>query len=68
MCPDAIDHYHNEGAVIHVQPIASSDELVRGISYERAVRLSAEIGLLKVLKAGHLAMFLSFKTCLQTAS
>ncbi len=50
MCPDAIDHHQHKGAIIHVQPITSSNKLVRSISRERAVGVGSKIGF---VKAGH---------------
>jgi hypothetical protein len=42
-----IDHHHYEGAVIHVQPIASSNEFIRSVSCERAIGVSAKVGFVK---------------------
>jgi hypothetical protein len=50
MCPDAIDQHQHQGAIIHVQPIASSNKLVRSIPRERAVGVGTKIGF---VKAGH---------------
>jgi hypothetical protein len=50
MRADAINHHHYESAIIHVQPIASSNKLVRSIPRERAVGVGAKIGF---VKAGH---------------
>jgi hypothetical protein len=47
---NAINHHDYESAIIHVQPIASSNKLVRSIPRERAVGVSAKIGF---VKAGH---------------
>ena len=47
MCPNAIDHHQNQGAIIHVQPIASSNKLVRSIPRERAVGVGTKIGFVK---------------------
>jgi hypothetical protein len=37
MCPDAIDHHHNECPIIHIHPVAAADELVHGVPREPAV-------------------------------
>ena len=47
-----IDHHHYEGAVIHVQPIASSNEFIRSVSCERAVGVGTKIGLVKAWHDG----------------
>ena len=43
----SIDHNHHEGAVIHVQPITTSNEFIRSIPRKRAVRTRAKIGFIK---------------------
>src|ERR1700722_4597215 len=50
MGTDAIDQHQHQGAIVHVQPIASSNKLVRSIPCERAVGVGTKIGL---VKAGH---------------
>ena len=45
-----VGHYQNESSIIHVQPIASSNELVRSVPRERAIWLSAKVGF---VEAGH---------------
>ena len=50
MCANSIRHCHNEAAIVHVQPIAPTNKLVRGVPRERAVGLSAKVGF---VKAGH---------------
>src|SRR6478672_163776 len=52
MGADPVDHHHNEGAVIHVQPIALPNELVRSFARERAIGVSAKIWF---VKGGHKA-------------
>jgi hypothetical protein len=47
---DPIDHHHNEGAVIHVQPVASSNEFIRSVSCERDIGVGTKIWF---VKAGH---------------
>jgi hypothetical protein len=44
---DARRHHHYEGAVIHVQPIASSNEFIRSVSCERAIGVSAKVGFVR---------------------
>ena len=45
-----IGHHHNESPVIHIQPVGAGDELIVAISYEWAVNVLAEVGL---VKSGH---------------
>ena len=40
----SLRHGQDETAVVHVQPKATTDKLVVGISGERAVRIAAQIG------------------------
>ena len=43
-------HYDDECAVIHVHPIVASHKLIRGISYEWAVRIKGQI---RFIEAAH---------------
>jgi len=45
-----LGHHHNEGAVIHVQPVGAANELIVAVSYEWAVNVLAQVWL---VKSGH---------------
>jgi hypothetical protein len=47
VCSDSVDHHHDEGAIIHVQPIRPTDELIGTISNEGAIRVAGEIRFVK---------------------
>ena len=44
---NAVDHHHNERAVIHIQPVGTADELIGAVSREWAVNIVAKVGLVK---------------------
>ena len=39
---DAVDHHHNERAIIHVQPVGAADELIGTVPHEGAIRIAGE--------------------------
>jgi len=43
----AVDHHHNESAVIHIQPVGTADELIGDVAYEWTVNIFAKVGLVK---------------------
>jgi hypothetical protein len=47
MRPDPVRHRHYEAAIIHVQPITSTNKFVRGIPRKRAIGLGAKVGFAK---------------------
>ena len=47
MRPDALRHYHDERPIIHIQPITAPNKLIVRIACERAIGLTAEVGLIK---------------------
>ena len=44
---NAVDHHHNESAVIHIEPVGTADELIGAVSGEGAVNILAQVGLVK---------------------
>jgi hypothetical protein len=36
---DAIDHYHDESAIIHIEPIRAADELILAVPNEWTVQI-----------------------------
>ena len=50
VCADAVDHHHNESAIIHIQPIRAANEFISAVSYERAINILAQVWL---VKSGH---------------
>ena len=47
---DAIHHHHNEGAIIHIQPVGATDEFIGTIPNEGAVYVLAQVWL---VESGH---------------
>jgi len=47
MRTNPIRHYHNDAAIIHVQPIAPTNKPIRCITRERAIGLRAKVGFVK---------------------
>ena len=47
MRANSVRHDHHEAAIIHVQPIASTNKLIRGVSRERAIGFSTKVRLVK---------------------
>jgi len=39
VCTDAVDHYHDESAIIHIKPIRTADELVLAVPDEWTVKV-----------------------------
>ncbi len=39
VCTDAVDHYHEESAIIHIEPIRTADELVFAVPDEWTVKV-----------------------------
>ena len=48
--PDSLRHHHDEAPVIQIQPVTAANKLIVAIARERAIRLTAKVGL---IKAGH---------------
>jgi hypothetical protein len=48
ICTDAVDHHHDERAIVHVHPVRAADKFIRGVSNERAINILAQVGLIKV--------------------
>ena len=46
-CANAVDHHHDERAIIHIQPVGAADELIGAVSYEWAVDVLAQVWLVK---------------------
>ena len=44
---DAVDHYHDESAIIHIEPIRTADELVFAVPDEWTVKIGGEVRLVK---------------------
>ncbi len=44
---NAVDHHHDESAIIHVQPIGAADDLIGAVSGEGTVNIFAKVGLVK---------------------
>ena len=44
---NAVDHHHNECAIIHIQPVGTADELIGAVSGEGTVNIFAKVGLVK---------------------
>jgi len=44
---DAVDHHHNEGAIIHVQPVRAADKFIGAVSRKWAVNILAQVWLVK---------------------
>jgi hypothetical protein len=45
---DTIHHHHNEGAIIHVQPIGATDEFIGAVTCKWAVDILAQVRLVKL--------------------
>ncbi len=50
--PNPLRHDHDERPIIHVRPIAASNQLIVGVASERAIGVATKIGL---VKTGHRA-------------
>jgi adenosine/AMP kinase len=44
---DAVDHHHNEAAIIHVQPVGAADKFIGAVSRKWAVNILAQVWLVK---------------------
>jgi len=55
MRADAVRHDHYKAPIIHVQPIASANKFIRGVSRERTIGLSTKV---RFVKAGHKSLHL----------
>src|SRR5260370_5766871 len=44
---DAVDHHHNERAIIHIHPVGATDEFIGTISNEWAVGILGQVWLVK---------------------
>jgi hypothetical protein len=44
---DAVDHYYDESAIIHIEPIRTADELVFAVPDEWTVKIGGEVRLVK---------------------
>ena len=38
---NAVDHHHDESAIIHIEPVRAADEFIGAVSYERAFNILA---------------------------
>jgi hypothetical protein len=45
VCTNAVDHHHDQGAIIHIEPIRTPDEFVVAVPNERTVKVCREIRL-----------------------
>jgi hypothetical protein len=39
VCTDAVDHHHDQGAVIHIEPIRTPDEFIFAVPNEWTVKV-----------------------------
>ena len=53
---DAVDHHHNEGAIIHVQPVGAADKFIGAVSRKWAVNILAQVWLVKLRHAAILTI------------
>ena len=44
---DAIDHYHHERAIIHVEPIGTADKLIFAVSDEWTIKIARQVRLIE---------------------
>jgi hypothetical protein len=51
MRPDTLRHHQDETAIIHVQPVAATDQLVVSVARERAIGLAAKVRLIEAAHA-----------------
>src|SRR5271167_4254281 len=71
---NAVDDNHNESAVIHIQPVGTTDELIGAVSGEWAVNILAQVGLVKprhdmcsyVSTAGSITRLSADGSCMKT--
>ena len=47
---ESLRHPQDETAIIHVQPVAATDQLVIGVARERAIGFAAKV---RLIEAGH---------------
>ena len=40
VCTDAVDHHHEESAIIHIEPIRTADEFIFAIPNERTIKIA----------------------------
>jgi hypothetical protein len=45
VCTDAVDHHHDQGAIIHIEPIRTPDEFIVAVLNEWTVKVCRKIGL-----------------------
>jgi hypothetical protein len=50
ICPNPLRHNHDECSVIHIHPIASTNELVRSVPYEGTIGIHGQV---RFVKASH---------------
>jgi hypothetical protein len=48
--PDAPGHHHDKRAVVHVQPVRATNELVVGVADEGAIKIDGQVGF---MESGH---------------
>ena len=61
-----IGHHQDQCAIVHIQPIGSSHELIVVISYERAVNILAQVWLKKLCHDIRLNRFWPLKDLIPT--
>ncbi len=44
---NAVDHHHDESAIIHIEPVGAAHELTGAVSGEGTVNIFAKVGLVK---------------------
>jgi hypothetical protein len=44
---DAVDHHHDESAIIHIEPIRTADELIFAVPNEWTVKIDRQVGLIR---------------------
>lgn len=52
MGTDAVDHHHDQSAVVHVEPVGSTDQLVSAVADKWAVGI---LGQVRLKESGHLS-------------
>jgi len=44
---DAVDHHHDESAIIHIKPIRTADEVIFTVPNEWTVKIDRQVGLIE---------------------
>jgi hypothetical protein len=47
VCADAVDHHHDQRAIIHIQPIGATDKLICGVANEWIIKIDGEVRLIE---------------------